>query len=132
MKSNSHAGYAVAALVTIALGIGIRKFLPGHVSKIPGDALYAVMVYWIVRAAKPAMSTKHAALIAIALSFIVECLKLLRFHRLVAFRGTFVGHLIFGSVFSTANLACYVLGVAIAWFVDREFSAPSRARGDRR
>jgi len=127
MRRQGRGAYLLATALTIAVGLGIRKFLPNAISKDPGDILYATMIYWIVRAIRPASTLRTAALAATIFCFAIEFLKLWHLGWLDRFRATTAGHLIFGAVFSVSNLVCYVIGAGIGLAIDRYLLARLQA-----
>ena len=111
-----------AMVVTIALGLASRHWpdaLPAMFGKYPGDALWALMVFFGWRALRPRSRTRDVALLAAATSAVVECAKLWQAPWLVAFRHTTVGHLLLGHVFSWQNLVAYGVGVIVGAALDR-------------
>lgn len=114
---------ALAAMAaTIALGLASRHWpgaLPAALGKYPGDALWALMVFFAWRALRPRVRTRGVALLALATSVVVECAKLWQAPWLVAFRYTTIGHLLLGHVFSWQNLVAYAVGVAIGVALER-------------
>ena len=114
---------ALAAMAaTIALGLASRHWpaaLPDVLGKYPGDALWALMVFFGWRALRPRARTRDVALLAMATSVVVECAKLWQAPWLVAFRYTTIGHLLLGHVFSWRNLVAYALGVLAGVALDR-------------
>jgi len=114
---------ALAAMATtIALGLASRHWpsaLPAVLGKYPGDALWALMVFFGWRALRPRAGARDVALTAMATCVIVECAKLWHVPWLVDFRGTTLGHLLLGHVFSWQNLVAYALGVLAGAAVDR-------------
>ena len=114
---------ALAAMaITIALGLASRHWpaaLPGAWGKYPGDALWALMVFFGWRAMRPRARTRDVALLALATSVAVECAKLWQAPWLVEFRYTTIGHLLLGHVFSWQNLVAYAFGVVGGSALDR-------------
>lgn len=124
----------LAAALTIALGLASRAFLHGAPAKITGVALYATLVYWLVRAAFPRVECADMsrppsrfsprasgfiapAAVALAISWGVEFLQLTPISaRLSAVHP--VLRLIFGEVFSTTDLIWYAIGVVAGVLVD--------------
>ena len=106
---------ALAAMfATIALGLASRHWpqaLPAAFGKYPGDALWALMVFFGWRALRPRARTREIALLAAITSAIVEIAKLWQAPWLVQFRHTTLGHLLLGQVFSWQNLVAYGVGV---------------------
>ncbi len=121
-------GYALLTLCTIVLGLASRRFdawLPVPLHKNTGDVLWAVMVYWLAALLFPARSVKFLVGVSALYAVAIECSKLLHFPWLVAFRATTAGHLIFGAVFSWADLADYGIGILLAAALDYKLhSAP--------
>jgi len=88
---------SIAMAATIALGLASRHWpgaLPAVLGKYPGDALWALMVFFGWRASSPLASTRDIAWRALATSAVVELAKLWRAPWLVAFRHTTIGHLL--------------------------------------
>jgi len=111
-----------ATIATIALGLASRRWpdaLPAVFGKYPGDALWALMVFFGWRTLRPRACTRDVALLAAATSAAVECAKLWQAPWLVAFRHTTLGHLLLGHVFSWHNLAAYGIGVIVGVALDR-------------
>ncbi|MCW3053291.1 MAG: putative rane protein [Chthonomonadales bacterium] len=108
---------AFLTLITIVVGLASRRFdswLPFPLHKNTGDVLWAVMVFWIAALLFPSRSTTSLTVISALYAVGIECSKLLHFPGLVAFRATTAGHLIFGAVFSWADLLDYAIGILLA------------------
>lgn len=114
---------ALAAMAaTIALGLASRHWpsaLPAFLGKYPGDALWALMVFFGWRALRPRARARDVAWPAMGTCVIVECAKLWHVPWLVEFRGTTLGHLLLGHVFSWQNLVAYAVGVLAGTALDR-------------
>ena len=116
-----------ATLAAIALGLASRRWpdaLPAAFGKYPGDALWALMVFFAWRALRPCTRTREVALAAMLTSAVVEIAKLWQAPWLVAFRHTTVGHLLLGHVFSWRNLVAYAAGVLAGAALDRLITGP--------
>lgn len=128
-----------AAALTIALGLASRAFLHGPAAKITGVALYATLIYWLVRtviprsdrAEQPQASSPAApdvaapALVALAISWGIEFLQLTPIPaRLSAMHP--VLRLIFGEVFSVTDLIWYALGVTAGVLIELSLRAATR------
>lgn len=112
---------AVLILITIVLGLASRRFdawLPPPLHKNTGDVLWAVMVYWIAALLFPSRSIKFIGGVSALYAIAIECSKLLKFPWLITFRATTLGHLIFGAVFSWADLFDYGIGILLAALID--------------
>lgn len=121
-RNRSRAGYVLAVVLTIAAGLASRRFpqaLPGFLGKYPGDALWALMVFFGLGAIFARASTGRVAVGALAFACTIECLKLWSAPWLVQVRHTTLGHLVLGHVFWWPNFFAYaagvLAGVAIEW-----------------
>jgi len=121
MTSRRLIGVAAMAL-TLLLGLASRHWsdaLPALLGKYPGDALWALMVFFGWRALRPRATTRRVALLALATSAAVEFAKLWQAPWLVQFRHTTGGHLLLGHVFSWQNLVAYGVGALAGIGLDR-------------
>lgn len=120
---------AVAAALTVVAGLAVHTALPASAaSDAAGDALYAVLVYLLAALVRPRARPPLVGAVALAWCAAVELLQLTglpeqwgaAFPPLV---------LVFGTVFSAADLAWYAAGVAVAAGADaavRAVRAPGR------
>lgn len=111
-----------AAGATIALGLASRHWpaaLPAVFGKYPGDALWALMVFFGWRALRPHARVRDVASLAMGTGMAVECAKLWQAPWLVEFRHTTIGHLLLGHAFSWQNLVAYGVGVLAGVALDR-------------
>src|SRR5687767_1475095 len=107
----------VLALCTIAAGLAVhRGLLPMSTTArdIVGDALWAMMIVWLVGAAAPRTSLWSRGIAALAICFAVEFSQLVRTPWLDAIRRTAPGHLVVGSGFDPRDLLAYTAGVLLA------------------
>jgi hypothetical protein len=121
--------YALLTLFTIILGLASRRFdawLPVPLHKNTGDVLWAVMVYWLAALLLPARSIKFLIVLSALYAIGIECAKLIHHPWLVAFRATTAGHLIFGAVFSWADLLDYGIGILLAAALDYKLQTSRR------
>jgi hypothetical protein len=108
--------WLTVAIVTIALGLGSRKYagaLPGFVASYAGDTLWAVLVYALAGAIAPQARLRTRAVCALAASFAIECSQLLRLAWLDSVRQTRFGALVLGQGFLWSDLVCYTAGAAL-------------------
>lgn len=108
--------YAAVCLVVVGLGLASRRLprtWPVVWSKYPGDALWALMVFFGLGAVFRRASTLQVAAGALGFSSAIEVLKLWQAPWLAAVRHTTLGHLVFGHAFSWQNLAAYLVGVLL-------------------
>ena len=116
-RNRNRAVYALAVVVVILLGLASRRYhgaIPELFGKYPGDALWAVMVFFGWGVLRPRASTLSVALLAFTTCFLVEVMKLYQAPWIVGIRHTTLGHLVFGHVFSVENLVAYAVGVVAA------------------
>lgn len=106
-------GYAFAVIAVIFIGLGSRQLscLPDAT----GDALWAMMVFCLVRLLFVRCSLWRVALAALLISYVVEFSQLIRWDVLVKIRATTLGHLVLGQGFLVSDLFAYTVGVAVIY-----------------
>jgi len=121
--------------VVVAVGLASRRFpflFPAFLGKYPGDALWALMVFFGWGFLKPRASTRVLAILAFATSCVVELSQLYQAPWLDDLRSTTMGHLVLGTTFSWFDIAAYVVGVLVGALVDAlAFGASGFAAGKR-
>src|SRR5687768_13999828 len=113
--------YVVAAVVTIALGLSIRRFpqaSPSFIARYAPDALWASLVYWLISAVSPRARPLVVAAGAFLVSVAVETSQLYHATWIDAVRATRLGALVLGSGFLWSDLFCYAAGVTLAAAID--------------
>lgn len=116
MLIQNRAHYALWALLTVFLGLGSRRFgtdLPGWVTLYAGDALWALLVFWLLRGAKPQWPLTWAAVLALSIAYAVEFSQLYHAPWLDALRRTTLGGLVLGHGFLWSDLLCYAIGIGL-------------------
>jgi hypothetical protein len=106
--------FASAFFVTVALGLASRKIpglFPPRLGKYPGDALWAVMVFFAWGFLIPEASTTKLALYALITSYADELSQLYQAEWINEIRRSAVGHLILGSAFSWLDMLAYTVSV---------------------
>ncbi|HYH80804.1 MAG TPA: DUF2809 domain-containing protein [Longimicrobium sp.] len=106
----------------IGLGLASRGFrgaLPAFVGEYAGDVLWATMVFLLIVAAWPGVSTRRAAIGAAAFALAVELGQLYHAPWIDAIRQTRIGGLVLGFGFLWSDLVCHAAGVALAVALDR-------------
>lgn len=118
--------YLAVALVCIALGLLARWHglgLPREVAKYGGSILWAMMVYFGLRAIVLRWSIFVAAMVAAVLAALGEATQLISIPWFDALRETTLGHLVFGRTFAVEDIVAYWIGILIAalgeWIVRR-------------
>lgn len=106
--------------MVVVLGLLTRR-VPAlaFLGKYPGDALWALMMFFIVGLVRPHATTNRVALIALGISYAVEVSQLYEPPWLVAIRSTTLGHLVLGSAFHVTDLLAYTVGVALGVGIER-------------
>jgi len=104
-------------LATIAIGLLSRQW-----RGIPlwmGDALYAIMMYFIIRFILVNRRHAIAAGISFDLCFLIEFSQLCQQPWIIALRHTLPGKLILGQGFLWSDLAAYLAGTLLGVTFDR-------------
>lgn len=120
-RHRKRALYAVLVVVVVCAGLASRKyphFLPAQLGKYPGDALWAMMVFFILGALKPNWPSAATGALALFGRYLVEFSQLLQPHWLVTIRQTSLGHLVLGSHFHVQDLLAYAVGIFAGVLVD--------------
>lgn len=105
---------AIAAILTIAAGLAVRKWLPwGFWSKYSGVALWSMLVYVLVVFVRPRINVIRAAVITLFISWAVEFLQLTPVSGWLSSQHP-VLRLIFGEHFNFRDLLAYPVGVLAA------------------
>ena len=108
--------------VTVALGLASRLYrdvLPYVIAEYAGDMLWATAVFFLLRLVRPAAHGLTLAAVALAIAFTVEFSQLAHPPWLDAFRRQPGVALVLGYDFVATDLACYTVGVVLAWAIDR-------------
>jgi len=121
--------YFALAIVTIISGLLVRLWrscFPEWINLWLGDALYAIMMYWVVALFSTYSHPKHKAAVALAVCFCIELLQLYQAAWINTIRATLPGKLILGSGFLWSDLVAYTVGIAAAFCVDILYFRPSK------
>ncbi|MBP1964456.1 DUF2809 domain-containing protein [Paenibacillus aceris] len=114
--------YAAAIFITIVLGLGSRRYsyvFPDVISENAGDILWASMVYFGFRFIWMKRKLAWAVSLGVIFCFGIEFSQLYQAEWIVDLRRTAVGSLVLGRGFLTIDLLRYVIGIAIAYGVDK-------------
>ena len=109
--------YIIAIIFLILIGLSSRK-----ISMIPeetGDGLWAMALFCFLRFLFINQELERIAIATFAISFAVEFSQLIRWEWLVAFRSTFIGHMLLGQGFVWWDLLAYIIGVLLAYLIAR-------------
>ena len=119
---------AVAAVLTVAAGLSVRSVLDGDLAKYAGDALYALLIFWLVLVVAPRTRDWAAALTAFGVSVAVELFQLTGVPAELGAHSA-LARLVLGTTFNPPDLPFYALGAALGWALHRTARV---ARGGRR
>lgn len=115
--------YLLAVLVCIMLGIGSRmntSVLPDFVVKHFGDALWAAMIYFGVRALFIRMLSVKVLVLSLGFCCVIEYSQLYQAEWIINLRNTLLGGLILGKGFLYADLVRYIIGAIAAYALDNQ------------
>ncbi|MEE1620991.1 DUF2809 domain-containing protein [Zafaria sp. J156] len=115
---------AAAAVLTVALGLGVRGLGEGAWTGPAGDALYAVLVYVLVAFVLPRRPRAFVALLAVGVCAGIELFQLTGLPAELG-RAWPPARLVLGTTFGLADLAAYAVGVAAAWTADSAADRPA-------
>lgn len=114
--------YVVFILISIVLGLASRNFsgsLPNSIANHAGDALWAMMVYFIFRFIFVERSQGLAFCLSVIFCFFIEFSQLYQADWINVIRSTLLGGLIFGKGFLVVDLLRYSVGIVIAFMIDK-------------
>ena len=122
MQSNSRHPAIIIVLIVITLmsGLASRYFdgLPTWFSSHAGDALWAMLVYWLWTLILPRQAVWKIALIALSSAFLVEFSQLYQAEWINALRQNTLVALVIGRGFLWIDLLRYSVGIACAAGLD--------------
>ena len=84
-----------------------------------GDGLWAMALFCFLRFLFINQRLERIAIATLVISFAVEFSQLIRWEWLVAFRSTFIGHMLLGHGFVWWDLLAYIIGVLLAYLIAR-------------
>ena len=109
--------YIIAIIFLILIGLSSR-----NISMIPeetGDGLWSMALFCFLRFLFINQKLERIAIATLAISFVVEFSQLIRWEWLVAFRSTFIGHMLLGQGFVWWDLLAYIIGVLVVYLIAR-------------
>lgn len=117
---NTRISALVSLVLTIILGLASRRFdiFPAVFEKYPGDALWAIAVFFALRVAFINLSPARNAIYAVVISFSVEFSQVCHSPWIDSVRSKRIGHLFLGNRFNPCDLLAYVLGVSLVLLAD--------------
>ena len=113
--------YLILTIITIILGLLSRKVqgLPQIISSYSGDALWALMVFFLFSFLFNKKSTIFILVISIIFSYRIEISQLYHAPWIDSIRATTLGGLILGFGFLLSDLICYTVGIVIGAIIDK-------------
>ena len=113
--------YLILTIITIILGLLSRKVqgLPQIISSYSGDALWALMVFFLFSFFFNKKSTIFILVISIIFSYGIEISQLYHAPWIDSIRATTLGGLILGFGFLWSDLICYTVGIVIGAIIDK-------------
>lgn len=118
--------YLVMVGVTIMLGLSSRQFsgyLPKAINLYLGDALWALMVFFIFCFIFRSKGTGWLAAVALLFAFGIEISQLYHAPWIDAIRQTRLGGLVLGYGFLWRDLVAYTIGSAVGAVIDRQINS---------
>ncbi len=113
--------YLCLALATMLIGLISRsELIPlnDFILNYAGDTLWALMVYWLIRAVFPNIHVRAVFVMAVIFSFGIEFSQIYHAPWIDAIRANKFGRLVFGVGFKSSDLVCYLLGILFGVYVD--------------
>lgn len=110
--------YLALIVCIVMMGLLSRK-----IAWIPlwtGDALYAGMIFFIVRLTFLFKRPAFVAILSLGICLAVECSQLCQAAWISSIRSTLPGRLILGQGFLWSDILAYVAGVTLAFLADRK------------
>jgi len=118
-----------AALIALVIAAGLlsrywRAYMPHEVNLVLGDALWALMVYLMVRFVLIRKSIRTVFLISLAFCYAIELSQLYHSAFIDGIRSTTLGGLVLGYGFLWSDLLAYLMGAsagaAVEWVFRHE------------
>ncbi len=104
-------------LTALIIGLGL---LSRRISGLPlwlGDLLYASMMTFLLQSLFIKMKKSYVAILALAVTFLIEFSQLYQGEWIVQIRQTLLGRLVLGQGFLVSDLLAYTTGVILAYLV---------------
>lgn len=121
VMQRSRSQYALWAVLTLAAGLAtrpLRQVMDKAWAENLGDALWAMLVYWLLAWLWPRQAERRIAVGALLISYAVEVSQLFHPEWLEAIRRTTLGGLVLGWGFAWGDLVAYAVGVAVCYLLE--------------
>lgn len=113
--------YFFLILLTIALGLSSRtEYISDVAYPYLGDALYAVLIYFLVGFLFPGLPPFKTVLFSVGCCFLIEIFQLYEAEWIVRIRQTRFGALILGHGFLWSDLLAYLIGAFVAYLLEQK------------
>ncbi|MEF2248018.1 ribosomal maturation YjgA family protein [Paenibacillus sp. IITD108] len=122
MRIKVRLAYIVATCFILVAGLSTRIFsksLPHFVVEHFGDALWAAMIYCVIRVILIKKSIEWSLLLSIMFCIVIEVSQLYQADWINAIRGNVLGGLILGKGFLYIDLVRYAIGILVMYLVDK-------------
>jgi hypothetical protein len=117
----------LAAVATVALGLGVRTVFEGAWTGPAGDVLYAVLIYLLLALVIPAKPRVLIATTALTACALIELLQLTGLPSALGASWPPI-RLVLGTTFGIADLLAYAAGCAVTYATDQLLSTAARSR----
>lgn len=112
--------YFLIFIIVIALGLFSRsEWVPTFIYPFFGDALYAVMVFFLIAVLAPNQSSTYYFSVGLLICFGIELSQLYQAEWLQEIRQHKFGALVLGTGFLWTDLIAYLCGSSLALLIDR-------------
>ena len=125
----SRPSYAVFTVIVIFAGLASRKFsgfIPYFIDKYLGDALWALMIYFIMGFLVSTASIRKTAVFSAIFCYAIEISQLYHSGWIDAIRSTVLGGLVLGYGFVWSDIIAYSAGICIGIFLEMIFIFQTR------
>lgn len=119
--------YFFLIISTIIIGLASRKYsshLPEIINLGLGDALWAVMMYFIMGFFFPRFSVQKLAFLSLSICFLIEFSQLLQEDWIIALRNNRFGLLVLGKGFLWSDLVAYSIGIGLSIATEKYLLRP--------
>lgn len=118
---NNRIFYLALTLIIMCLGLLSRKianYIPDIIDLFLGDALWALMIYFMLKFIFINLPMKKIAIIGILFCFAIEFSQLYHSTWIDNIRATTLGGLVLGYGFLWSDLAAYMIGIGLGVLVE--------------
>ena len=122
MKARNRIIYGILICMVIALGLLSRhfaKYLPDWNHLYLGDALWALMVFFMIGFIFKSRKTEWVAISALVFSFCIEFSQIYHAPWIDAIRSNRLGGLVLGYGFLWSDLVCYCAGIITGYLLEK-------------